>query len=188
MKSLTRRLVRFLLGACALPLFATAQTTPAVPAVPQTPQTPAGPAGSTTSPGTPATIARFSDLTKAAPAVAGPAQTVTSLADSIRLGILTLPSTATGANPLTSAVAQANTAIIRDGQAVRAEALSGRQRTLTRLRLAQTEAERQKLIADLRLQSGERLDDQRETARLVRDRLRQVRDDATLTRPAPTTP
>ncbi len=185
MKSLPHHVGRFLLGACVLPLFATAQTTPAVPAVPQTPQTPAGPAGSTTSPGTPATIARFSDLTKAAPAVAAPAQAVTSLAESLRQGILTPAGTTT---PLGVAVAQANTAIIRDGQAVRAEALSVRQRSLTRLRLAQTEAERQKLIADLRLQSGERLEDQRETARLVRDRLRQVRDDATLTRPAPTTP
>lgn len=179
MKSPSRRLGRFLLGACVLPLFATAQTTPAVPAVPQTPAVPSGPTGSAAQP------PRFADLTKAAPAVAAPAQAVTSLADSLRQGIVNPAGTTT---PLNVAVAQANTAIVRDGQAVRAEALAGRQRTLTRLRLAQTEADRQKLIVDLRLQSGERLDDQREIARLVRDRLRQVRDDATLTRPSPTTP
>jgi hypothetical protein len=179
MKSPTRRLGPFLLGACALPLFATAQTTPAVPSTPQTPTGPVGAAGAAAQP------TRFSDLTKAPPSVAAPAQAVTSLAESLRQGIVNPAGTTT---PLSVAVAQANTAIIRDGQAVRADALAGRQRTLTRLRLAQTEADRQKLIVDLRLQSGERLDDQRETARLVRDRLRQVRDDATLTRPVSPTP
>jgi hypothetical protein len=163
-------------------MFATAQTTPAVPAVPQTPAVPTAPAGTASAAAQPP---RFADLTKAAPAVAAPAQAVTSLADSLRQGIVNPAGTTT---PLSVAVAQANTAIVRDGQALRAEALAGRQRTLTRLRLAQTEADRQKLIVDLRLQSGERLDDQRETARLVRDRLRQVRDDATLTRPVSPTP
>lgn len=171
MKPIPRFLLPFL-GALALPWFASAQTAP------QTPQTPAGPAGTT---GSPAQPPRFADFANATPAVAGPAQIVTSLAEAIRLGLVGPASTTT---PLPVAVAQANTAIVRDGQAVRAEALASRQATLTRLRLAQTETERQKLLEDLRIQSGERLEEQRETARLVRDRLRQVRDNAALTRPA----
>lgn len=191
MHATTRRLVP-LLGALSLPLLASAQTTP------QTPQTPAGPAGSSTSPGTVATVtpARFADLTTVPPPVASTAQIVGNLAEGIRLGIITLPTTNPGASsttpapvsPLTTAVTQANTAIIREGQSVRANALASRQASLTRLRLAQSETERLKLLEDLRLQSGERLEDQREAARLVRDRLRQVRDNAVITRPPAPTP
>ncbi len=174
MKAATR-LVLPLLGALALPWLATAQTSPTAP---QTPQTITGPAGTA---GSPAQPPRFADFANATPAVAAPAQIVTSLAEAIRLGLVN-PSSST--IPLPVAVAQANAAIVRDGQTARAEALASRQATLTRLRFAQTETERQKLVEDLRLQSGERLEEQRETARLVRDRLRQVRDNATLTRPA----
>lgn len=143
----------------ALPALAAAQSAPPAPPAP-----------------------RFADLSAAsAPAtVAAPAQTVTAVADSVRQGIV-YP---TGTQPsLPAAVATAQAAIVREGQVARAGALANRQSGLLRLRLAQTEAERLKLIEDLRVQSGERLDGQRETARLVRDRIRQVRDNATLTRP-----
>ncbi|MCX6953471.1 MAG: hypothetical protein NTV51_15080 [Verrucomicrobia bacterium] len=159
-------LVLPLLGALAPAPFVHAQSAPV------NPQTPVGPV-------TPEQRARFADLTTVTPAVAGPAQVVVSLADAIRQGLV-IP--AANAIPLPTAVAAASTAVVREGQVARASVLSERQATLTRLRLAQSEADRQRLIENLRLQSGERMDDQREAARLVRDRLRQLRDDATLTR------
>ena len=174
-------------GATVVPVTPTT-TQPSTPGTgsPSIPQTPAPPA----------TPARFANLTTVPSPVASTAAIVGNLADAIRLGIVTLPTTnpgassttPTAASPLTTAVTQANTAIVREGQAVRSEALANRQATLTRLRLAQSESERQKLLEDLRLQSGERLEDQRETARLVRDRLRQVRDNAVLSRPITPTP
>lgn len=178
--------LRSLLAVCtglATPLALVAQTQTVVP--PVTPVVTVPPATPT-----PAAPPRFADLTGPATpaAVAGPAQTVTSLAEAIRLGLVT-PANPSSSSllptaPLTQAVTQASTAIVREGQAIRATSLAGRQSAVTRLRLAQTEAERLKLLADLRLQAGDRLDEQREVARLVRDRLRQVRDNATLNRPA----
>lgn len=161
-----RPLRPLLLGALALSRLAHAQTVPSVPQA-------------TTPPPVPEQAARFADLYSASSAVAGPAQVVTSLADAIRQGLLTPASTTV---PLPSAVASASTAVVREGQAARAEVLSERQAALTRLRFTQNEADRQRLIENLRLQSGERMDDQRESARLVRDRLRQLRDNAMLTR------
>lgn len=84
---------------------------------------------------------------------------------------------------LAQAVAQASSVIVQDGRIARANVLAERQSTLLRLRLAQSQPERQRLIDDLRSQAGQRMDEQRETARLVRDRLRELRDSTSLTRP-----
>lgn len=55
-----------------------------------------------------------------------------------------------------------------------AEALAERQIALAHLRLAQTEVRRRHLIAALREQATQRVEAQRATARLARDRLRDL--------------
>jgi hypothetical protein len=144
------------------------------------------------SPSTPATVvgpptdeqrARFADFTKAPPAVQAPVAQAQDVATILRSGVATA---SPGDPTLARAVATAGVAIVQEGRVARTEVLAERQATLTRLRLAQTETERTRLIEDLRAQTGRRLEEQRETARLVRDRLRQLRDNTTLNRPSGT--
>jgi hypothetical protein len=154
---------------------ARAQTT--TPTEPSRPQTPSGPAGSSTSVVVPPT---FRD---ASPAVQTSVVNAITEADAARAANIGLASPTPRPPPLTTAVTVANNAIVAESVTTRSAALTQRQATLTRLRLAASEVERQRLIDDLRVQSGQRLEEQREAARLVRDRLRTLRDLTTVTRP-----
>jgi hypothetical protein len=120
------------------------------------------------------------------------ATAVASLDEAIRLGIVQPAGAATVAGPalpptveaLPAAVARANAAIVTESRTTRAPALAPREDAVQRLRQATTEAERQKIIDELRTGSGQRLEAQREDARTVRDRLRQLRELTTLNRPS----
>ncbi|MES2695584.1 MAG: hypothetical protein V4773_19060 [Verrucomicrobiota bacterium] len=178
-----------LLGVCALAPFSSAQSaqstqsTPeradaaatATPTEPATPVPPAPPAPPPT-----AAAGRFTTFDGASPTVLDAVRNAQGVATSIRSGL----ATASPDDPaLTRAVSQASAAIVQEGRAARTDLLAGRQSALTRLRAAQTATERERLISDLRTQTGQRLDEQREAARLVRDRLRELRDTTAITRP-----
>ncbi len=123
---------------------------------------------------------RFTSFDNASPAVVDAVAKAAALAATVRNGN---PSTSTLPVPLADAVAQASAAIVQEGRVVRSTVLADRQAALTRLRLAQTEAERQRIVQQLRDLSGQRLEEQREASRLVRDRLRELRVLTTLTPP-----
>jgi hypothetical protein len=155
-----------------------AQTTPPT-TEPGRPQTPVGPVGSDTSVAIPPT---FRD---ASPAVQTSVVNAIGTADAVRaasIGVATTP--VPRPTTLTTAVTTANNAIVAESATTRATALTQRQASLARLRVAASEAERQRLVDDLRVQSGQRLEEQREAARLVRDRIRVLRDLTTVNRPA----
>lgn len=86
-----------------------------------------------------------------------------------------------GGTTLAGAVSTAAAAIVQDGRVARADVLAERQAALTRLRLAQTHQDRRRLVEELRTQVGQRMEEQRELARLVRDRLRELRDTTIIT-------
>lgn len=149
-------------GATATPVAAASATTP-------TPSTPT------------VSEVRFTDLQTASSTVQIAVANAQAVAEAVRTNPITL---ATPDPIVARAVAQAGAAIVQEGRVARSDVLAERQAALTRLRLAQTEAERTRLIEDLRTQSGRRLEEQRESARLVRDRLRELRD-TTMLAPRP---
>ena len=143
-------------------------------------ETAASPVPPETAPPKPAAdTPRFSSFDDASPAVVSAVAQAQAVAESIRDGT----TIATATPVLARAVAQAGAAIVQDGRVARTDVLAERQAALTRLRLAQTEQERRRLIDELRARSGQRMEEQREVARLVRDRLRELRDTTTLTKP-----
>lgn len=176
-------LSRALLLTLALPFSALAQTTPSA----------------TTATTTSFRERPFATFDTASPAVRDAVATATttaqtaatSLDEAIRLGIVQPAGTATTAGPilppsveaLPAAVQRANAAIVAESRATRSAELARREAALARLRQATTDAERQRIIEELRTSSSQRLDAQREDARLVRDRLRQLRELTTLNRP-----
>lgn len=166
------RLILVLISALAGSALVRAQTNPPPPQV--TPTTPSTPVASP--------VTQSTAFAAASAAVTATVQQATSIADGIRQGVIT--STVPAHAELATAVTTANNAIVAEDKTTRSTALSQRQATLIRLRTAASEAERQHLIEDLRVQSGQRLEEQREAARLVRDRLRVLRDLTTTTRPA----
>lgn len=115
-----------------------------------------------------------------------------SLDEALRLGVVRPATLATSSTPqlppsvqaLPGVVTRAHNAILAESRATRAAALTPRESAITRLRQAQTDAERQRLIEELRVSSTQRLEAQREDARLVRDRIRQLRDQTTINRPS----
>lgn len=170
------RLIFSLLGVCALAPLGRGQTTPArdaspAPAAPTPPRAPAGTTATT----------RFNSFDGASTTVLTAVANAQAIAAEIRNGpaAASVPS-----SNLAHAVAQASAAIVQDGRVARSNILAERQASLTRLRLAQTEAERSRLVTELRGQLGQRMEEQREVARLVRDRLRELRATTTIVRPA----
>lgn len=160
-----------------LALSGTGRTQDAPPPDRETAASPAPPAA--TPPKRAANTPRFSSFDSASPAVVTSVAQAQAVAKSIRDGV----GVATETPVLARAVAQAGAAIVQDGRVARTDVLAERQAALTRLRLAQTEQERRRLIDELRARSGQRMEEQREVARLVRDRLRELRDTTTLTKP-----
>jgi hypothetical protein len=160
------------LAAFAFPICAAAQTT-APPASPT--------ASASTPPAPPAKAAATggSAFDNAPPAVVTAVQNAQAIANTIRTGV----GVSTTQPNLARAVSQASAAIVQDGRNTRADLLAERQAALARLRAAQTAQERERLIGELRTAAGQRMDEQREVARLVRDRLRELRDTTSLTRP-----
>ena len=194
MSSLPRRSRTFartalgLAGACcSLAPLLTAQTTSTTPTV-TTPATgtPATTPPATTVPpstgGTP-TVApsapRFTSFANAPAPVATAVATAAAAAAAARSPVGVASGTTGPA--LATAVAGASQAIVQDARTVRSNLLAERQAAVDRLRLAQSAPERQRLVDELRTRTGQRLDEQRETARLVRDRLRELRDVTALT-------
>jgi hypothetical protein len=183
----------FLLGTILVPVSVVAQSAPPSPTSTPTPVT-------TTS----AVRAQpFTSFDSASPAVRDAVTTATasrqtavaSLEEAIRLGIVTPATIATSATSVMStlppsveahpaAVTRASNAILAESRATRATVLTPREAAITRLRQAQTEQERQRLVEELRVSSSQRLEAQREDARLVRDRIRQLRDLTTINRPS----
>lgn len=141
----------------------------------QAPATPAPAAA------TPTEASRFSSFDGASSAVLSAVANAQAIATQIRNGPVASSIPQAG---LAQAVAQASAAIVQDGRIARSNLLAERQAALTRLRLAATEADRLRLISELRGQLGQRMEEQREVARLVRDRLRELRATTTITRPA----
>lgn len=123
---------------------------------------------------------RFSSFENASQTVVDAVGAAQALADSVRRGE---PSAAVTPEALSVAVSRAGAAIVQEGRMARSALLAERQAALTRLRLAQTDEERQRIVEELRLQAGRRMDEQREAARLVRDRLRELRASTALTSP-----
>lgn len=162
-----------------LPIFLRAQVAPASPA--------------------PQRDRPFTSFDTASPAVreavstatASATAAATSLDEAIRLGVVQPAGIGTASTPalppsvtaLPATVARANTAIVAESRTTRAPELTRREAALARLRQATTDEERQRIIQELRATSSQRLEAQREDARLVRDRLRQLRDVTTLNRP-----
>jgi hypothetical protein len=154
-------------AAFAVPVISAAQT--AAPPVASTPPAPPAKAAATGG----------SAFDNAPPAVVTAVQNAQAIANTIRTGV----GVSTTQPNLARAVSQASAAIVQDGRATRADLLAERQAALARLRAAQTAQERERLIGELRTAAGQRMDEQREVARLVRDRLRELRDITSLTRP-----
>jgi hypothetical protein len=178
MKPSSLRLLSGLLALVGLaPRLAAQDATPAVP--PATPPGATPPAA--TNPTRPAVAAtpRFTTFDLASPAVQTAVQNAQQAAASARQSIG--PAVANSETGVARAVSQASAAIVQEGRVARAELLAERQAALVRLRLAQSAAERVRLVSDLRARTGLRLEEQRETARLVRDRLRELRDTTALT-------
>jgi hypothetical protein len=165
-----------LLSTCATLIpFLSAQTTTRPPADASPQSSPPTAAPAPTTPTTEAT--RFSTFEGASPAVLDAVRHAQAVATIARAGL----STATTDPGIARAVAQAGAAIVQEGRVARSDLLAQRQAALTRLRLASSTPEREKLVSDLRTQTGQRMDDQREAARLVRDRLRELRDTTSVT-------
>ena len=202
MKPRARFLLSFV-GAFVVPLSLFAQTTSTTTTAVVAP-TPTN--TTTTAPSTATNAVRaqpFTSFDTASPAVRDAVATatasrqtaVTSLEEAIRLGIVTPATVTTSATLATStlppsveahpvAVTRASNAILAESRATRAPVLTPREAAITRLRQAQTEQERQRLVEELRVNSSQRLEAQREDARLVRDRVRQLRDLTTINRPS----
>lgn len=177
---------------CALAVSAAAQ-------VASTPTTGTPATGTPPTTTAPARAQPFASFDTASPAVrdavvaatASAQRAAPSLDEAIRTGVVQPAGIGTASTPalppsveaVAVAVAQANAAIVGESRSTRTPVLSPREATLARLRSAQTEPERQRLVEELRSASGQRLDAQREDARLVRDRLRQLRELTTLNRP-----
>src|SRR5262245_1039765 len=120
-----RRLVPTALTSLALPALAWAQTgttNPSNPGSPSTPVTVVGPAFETATPGTGAAVT-----------------TAVTTADAVRAGNITIAAPVARPANLTTAVTQANNAIVAENAATRSTALTQRQTSLARLRLAATE-------------------------------------------------
>lgn len=163
-----------LIGACTLAPLAAAQTAPA-------PERVAAPVPAA-APVPPETVAvgRFTTFEGASQTVIDAVRNAQSAADAAKANL----STSTAIPPNVSrAVAQASTAIVQEGRAARADLLAERSAALARLRAAQSTTDRERIISDLRTQTGQRMEEQREAARLVRDRLRELRDTTSLTKP-----
>ncbi|HEY1111301.1 MAG TPA: hypothetical protein VGE76_21785 [Opitutaceae bacterium] len=163
-----------LLGACTLAPLAAAQTAPA-PERAAAPTPTAAPVASET-----LSAGRFSNFDGASQAVIDAVRNAQSAADAAKANLTT--STAIPPN-VSRAVAQASTAIVQEGRTARADLLAERAAAIARLRATQGPAERERIISELRTQTGQRMDEQREAARLVRDRLRELRDTTSLTKP-----
>ncbi len=156
-----------LLGACTLAPLAAGQTAPTpAPAQAAAPET--------------VEAGRFTNFEGASPAVIDAVRQAQVAAETARASL----STANAIPPNVSrAVAQASTAIVQEGRTARADLLAERAAAIARLRATQGTAERERIVSELRTQTGLRMDEQRETARLVRDRLRELRDTTSLTKP-----
>ncbi len=197
------RLARLPAACCALTAVAAAQvaTTPTTPPPTNTVPTSTVPPTGTPSPSTaPVRAQPFTSFDHASPAVrdavaaatASAERAAPSLDDAIRnglvqpaaVGIASTTALPPSIEAVATAVTRANAAIVSDSRTTRTHVLTPREAALARLRQAQTDPERQRLIEELRTTSGQRLDAQREDARLVRDRLRQLRELTTLNRPA----
>ncbi len=197
------RLARLPAACCALTAVAAAQvaTTPTTPPPTNTVPTSTVPPTGTPSPSTaPVRAQPFTSFDHASPAVrdavaaatASAQRAAPSLDDAIRnglvqpaaVGIASTTALPPSIEAVATAVTRANAAIVSDSRTTRTPVLTPREAALARLRQAQTDPERQRLIEELRTTSGQRLDAQREDARLVRDRLRQLRELTTLNRPA----
>lgn len=122
---------------------------------------------------------RFTTFDNASPAVRDAVQNAQQAAANARNSIA--PASTNPEAGVARAVSQASAAIVQEGRVARAELLAERQAALVRLRLAQSAAERARLVTELRSRTGQRMEEQRETARLVRDRLRELRDTTALT-------
>lgn len=171
-----------LLGACTLAPFLAAQTTSTAPkndAPAPSPATAAAAAttATTSAPTTQAT--RFTTFEGASPAVLDAVHNAQAVANTARTSIG--PAMTGGETAVARAVGAASGAIVQESRTARADVLAERQAALTRLRLAQSAPERERLVTELRTQTGQRMEEQRETARLVRDRLRELRDSTALT-------
>lgn len=176
----TARTTLGLIGACALAASLPAQSEPSASTTAPAPS-PTTTTTATTSP-TPTTApARFTTFDGASPEVLTAVRNAQEAANAARINGVGPSGASVTDTTVSRAVAQASAAITQEGRVARADLLAERQAALTRLRLAQTAAERERLVADLRTQTGQRMDEQRETARLVRDRLRELRDSTALT-------
>lgn len=161
-----------LLGACTLAPLAAAQTAPARAAAPAPAAAPV--------PTETVEAGRFTTFEGASQAVIDAVRNAQGAADAAKANLAT--STAIPAN-VSRAVAQASTAIVQEGRTARADLLAERAAAIARLRAAQSTTDRERIISELRTQTGQRMDEQREAARLVRDRLRELRDTTSLTKP-----
>lgn len=163
-----------LLGACTLAPFAVAQSSPA-------PERAAAPApAAAPKPSETIEAGRFSNFEGASQVVIDAVRNAQGAADAAKANLST--STATPPN-VSRAVSQASAAIVQEGRTTRADLLAERSAAIARLRAAQSTTERERIISELRTQTGQRMDEQREAARLVRDRLRELRDTTSLTKP-----
>lgn len=161
-----------LLGACTLAPLAAAQTAPARAAAPAPDAAPV--------PTETVEAGRFTNFEGASQAVIDAVRNAQAAADTAKANL----STSTAIPPNVSrAVAQASTAIVQEGRTARADLLAERAAAIARLRATQGTADRERIISELRTQTGQRMDEQREAARLVRDRLRELRDTTSLTKP-----
>ena len=114
----------------------------------------------------------------APPEVIDAVRNAQAIATAIRTGV-----TPAATGDLARAVKQATTAIVQDSRTIRVNLLDERRAALVRLRAAQTETERLRIVEQMRTQAGQRMEEQRELARLVRDRLRELRETTALTPP-----
>lgn len=161
-----------LLGACTLAPLAAAQTAPARAAAPSPTAAPV--------PTETVEAGRFTTFEGASQTVLDAVRNAQQAADAAKANL----AAATTIPPQVSrAVAQASTAIVQEGRTARADLLAERAAAIARLRAAQGPADRERIISELRTQTGQRMDEQREAARLVRDRLRELRDTTSLTKP-----
>lgn len=178
MKPIPLRLLSGVLAVVGLaPRLAAQNAAPSAPPVAPPAATP--PAGDGPSRPAVAATPRFTTFDQASPAVQTAVQQAQQAAANARQTIG--PAVANTETTVARAVSQASAAIVQEGRIARADLLAERQAALVRLRLAQSPAERARLVSDLRARTGLRLEEQRETARLVRDRLRELRDSTALT-------
>jgi hypothetical protein len=175
---IARPLAAFALVSTALPQTAPDPATP-VATSPTTSSTLSTAAPTPTDRPRGAEATSFTTFEGASPAVRTAVANAQAVAQTIRSGTSSASSSIVSPD-LSRAVAQASAAIVQEGRVARSEILAQRQASLTRLRLAQSEADRQRLIDELRVQNGQRMEQQREVARQVRDRLRELRATTTI--------